>query len=197
VRGAALANAIALLLYAPLTAFVALVSGRLGRCLHATYAGIAGWALVLAEMPVRVRGQSGSIRFLSSQLGRSSALVFAAAVAWRSGPVGMLVSALTTLNALYGVYVAAVHPTFRPELDAVADVARGLASVGRQLWRAVLRVLNAATDGPRGAAAAAAAGGGRGASAEGAWRSGAQPRGAASQPPREAERRRGRTGEAP
>ncbi|KAJ1619197.1 hypothetical protein T492DRAFT_1087427 [Pavlovales sp. CCMP2436] len=151
VRGATLANAIALLLYAPLTAFISLVSGRLGRCLHAVYAGVAGWSLLVAEMPLRMRGRRGSVRFLSTQLGRSSALLFAAAAAWRSGPVGMLISTVTFINAMYSVYVTAVHPAFRAELAHVAEVARGLAAVGGQLKRSAVRALNAATGGPGGA----------------------------------------------
>ena len=151
VRGATLANAVALLLYAPLTAFVSLVSGRLGRFVHATYAGVTGWSLLVAEMPLRVRGRRGAVRFLGTQVGRASALAFAAAASWRSGPVGMLLSALTALNALYGAYVTAVHPAFRPELEQLANVWRGLAAVARQLWRAVLRALNSATGGAGGA----------------------------------------------
>lgn len=150
VRGVTLANAIALLLYAPLTAFVSLVSGRLGRFLHASFAGATGWSLLVAEMPLRVRGRRGSVRFLSTQVGRSSALLFAAAAAWRSGPVGMLLSALTMLNAVYSAYVTAVHPAFRAELEQLADMCRGLSAVSGQLWRAALRALNTATAGPPG-----------------------------------------------
>lgn len=158
VRGATLANAIGLLLYAPLTAFVSLVSGRLGRFIHAAYAGIAGWSLLVAELPIRVRGQRGSVRFLSTQVGRASALLFASAAAWRSGPVGMLVSALTSLNALYNVYVTAVHPAFRDELAHLSEVCRGISAVTGQLRRALLRALNAATGGPDGASSQAGQG---------------------------------------
>lgn len=143
IRGANLLNGVILVLYAPLTAFVSLVSGRLCRCLHATYAGLSGWALVSAEVPTRGSANLRP-RWLASQLGRSTTLVFAATVVWSSGPVGAGVAVLTTLNAAFNVYAAAVHPAFREEMREAADVAKGLAAVGRQVWRAGGRVFNTA-----------------------------------------------------
>lgn len=133
--GAAVANGVVLLVHAPLTAAVCLVTGRLGRAAHASYSGLSALAIISGEMPSRSAPQAEVCAWLASQLGTTTALVFAATVTWATGPLGMVLSVVTALNAVLNAYASVVHPSFAKEVEDVKMVASALASALRQLVR--------------------------------------------------------------